>query len=429
MNKKLSRRDFLKLAGVASTGLSLSACGVDATKLIDPTATPIFTPFPTPTNTPSLTPFPTSTNTPTLTPTPKTPTIGDFGRKIGIEIGVAMTILAVQKGNNFANPDFVNALLNFAFFTDGQASHTAFTEGTDWKNTYAYLVKLSNFAKEHGMSYSPNHLFYGWGHFNKWSPIQSLITAPKDEIEKWMLERAKKIFTIPYFTEINFANEAIITDWRTGSPRWATELENSPFYHAFGKDWVEKAYRITWDEAVRTGRKIGKDLRLVYNSAGIDTQTPQAIFEFKYLKDLKDKLSTDLGIERPFDIGMQFHTRTVDFGVNGCWGSTPAQKLNKKQIVEHLQRFGEVGDIKITEFNICGSDSSDEQKEILHNILEAAIESGVCKQFILWDVFNASNSSTTDDKTWGVKNLFDKNYQPMFMFDELSKIVQSYTAT
>jgi len=417
MTKRLSRRDFLKLAGVTSASLALSACGVKATEFPTPTSTLV--------PTATLTSLPTST--PTLTPTPKPPTIGDFGRKIGIEIGVSMTMLAVHKNRSFENPDFVNALLNFAFFTDSQASHTAFTESTDWKDTYAYLVKLSNFAKEHGMSYSPNHLFYGWGHFDKWSPIQSLVTASKDEIEKWMLERAKKFFTITYFTEINFANEAIITDWRTNSPRWATEQENSPFYHAFGKDWVEKAYRITWDEAAKTGRQVGKDLRLVYNSAGIDTQTSQADFEFEYLKGLKDKLSTDFGIERPFDIGMQFHTRTVGFGENGCWGSTPAKVLDKNKIVEHLQRFGEIGNIKITEFNVCGSDNPDEQKEILHTILEAAIESGVCKQFILWDVFHASNTSTTDDKTWGVKNLFDKDYQPMFMFDELSEILQSYS--
>jgi hypothetical protein len=59
MNKKLSRRDFLKLAGITSAGLALSACGVNATKL--PTAT--FLP-------PTSTPLPTATITPTLTSTP-----------------------------------------------------------------------------------------------------------------------------------------------------------------------------------------------------------------------------------------------------------------------------------------------------------------------------------------------------------------------
>ena len=58
MNKNLSRRDFLKLAGVTSAGLALSACGVKATEF--PTATTI-----PPTGTPL--PAPTLTPTPTLT--------------------------------------------------------------------------------------------------------------------------------------------------------------------------------------------------------------------------------------------------------------------------------------------------------------------------------------------------------------------------
>lgn len=57
MNKnKLTRRDFLKMAGVTSAGLALSACGVDVTKLPDPTVTASITPFPTATQTPIPTP-------------------------------------------------------------------------------------------------------------------------------------------------------------------------------------------------------------------------------------------------------------------------------------------------------------------------------------------------------------------------------------
>ncbi len=56
MNKKLSRRDFLKLAGAASAGLALSACGVKATEI--PTATLV---VPTKTVAPTTTPAPTAT--------------------------------------------------------------------------------------------------------------------------------------------------------------------------------------------------------------------------------------------------------------------------------------------------------------------------------------------------------------------------------
>lgn len=39
MNKKLSRRDFLKVTGVTPAGLALSACGVKATETPTLTAT------------------------------------------------------------------------------------------------------------------------------------------------------------------------------------------------------------------------------------------------------------------------------------------------------------------------------------------------------------------------------------------------------
>lgn len=53
---KLTRRDFLKVAGLTSAGLALTACGVKATEL--PTATSIpstNTPLPMPTLTPTPT--------------------------------------------------------------------------------------------------------------------------------------------------------------------------------------------------------------------------------------------------------------------------------------------------------------------------------------------------------------------------------------
>lgn len=76
MNKKLSRRDFLKLAGVTSAGLALSACGVKATEL--PTAT-----FAPPTST--LLPTKTITPMPTATPTPR---FAKTGWNVGLPYGI-----------------------------------------------------------------------------------------------------------------------------------------------------------------------------------------------------------------------------------------------------------------------------------------------------------------------------------------------------
>lgn len=59
MSKKISRRDFLKVTGVTSASLILSACGVKASELSTATSLPS-----------TNTPFPTSTATPLPTPTP-----------------------------------------------------------------------------------------------------------------------------------------------------------------------------------------------------------------------------------------------------------------------------------------------------------------------------------------------------------------------
>jgi GMP synthase-like glutamine amidotransferase len=73
--RPLSRRAFLRLAGLAAMGKLLAACGSAPTATPTPTSTPTqtATPTQTSTNTPSSTP--TATPSPTLTPTPtSTPT-------------------------------------------------------------------------------------------------------------------------------------------------------------------------------------------------------------------------------------------------------------------------------------------------------------------------------------------------------------------
>ncbi len=407
MPKKLSRRDFLKLSGVTSVGLLLATCGVKATEI--PTSTP----------SPSLTPSPLSSITPssTLTATPRPLTIRDFGRKIGLDIGVGTGILDWSK---FDDSRYVNALLNFSMLEDGMASNPWFTD-TNWHSnkgtTFDYMDFLSGFAQKNDMAYSPNHLFWEGYFVDKNSPAYYLLSASTDVIKAWMQDRVTKFFKIPYFSYVGFANEAINADWNTKQPIWNSRP--SPMYKVYGQDWVEEAYRLAWNEAKNTGRIIGKDLHLVFNTAGIETENPTADYEFNYLFDLKKKLSQDLGIARPFDIGMQFHVR--------CNGGLLASELDKKKIIDQLQRFGEIGDMRITEFSICDPNDVEKEKSILHTVVEAAIESGVCKSFLMWDAFASLESGVTaTDLKFSMLHLFDKDYQPSYMFNELDSILQNY---
>ena len=126
MRNNLSRRDFLKLAGISSAGLALSACGVESPKLPDLTVTPSITP--------SVTPLPTSTSTPTLTPTPEPPTIADLARKIGMDIGIEANYLGLFSPNKTAikfseaPKDYVKSLLNFSILTNGYEGDPQWTD-------------------------------------------------------------------------------------------------------------------------------------------------------------------------------------------------------------------------------------------------------------------------------------------------------------
>jgi endo-1,4-beta-xylanase len=93
MKNELTRRDFLKLTGITSAGLALSACGVKATELPEPTSTAF------PSVTPSLVPSLTATLTPepTATATPKSPeTLREYADGLGIEFGGATAVGYVQ---------------------------------------------------------------------------------------------------------------------------------------------------------------------------------------------------------------------------------------------------------------------------------------------------------------------------------------------
>jgi hypothetical protein len=131
---------------------------------------------------------------------------------------------------------------------------------------------------------------------------------------------------------------------------------------------------------------------------------------------LKDKLSKELEIERPFDIGMQFHITTAEN--KWLWN---AKKFDHNSLLEHLKNIAEVGDVRITEFSISDSNDEQEQKDILHTIFEAFVDSKVGRSFVMWDPIGSAFNLNVDV----MPNLVDKSYKPMFMFDELYKILQS----
>ncbi len=95
MKQKLSRRDFLKLAGATSAGLALSACGVKATEVS--------------LSTPTILSTETSTHQPTSTVTPHPPeTIREFADALKIKIAVMLNT------DKLDNPQYVTTAANIA---------------------------------------------------------------------------------------------------------------------------------------------------------------------------------------------------------------------------------------------------------------------------------------------------------------------------
>jgi hypothetical protein len=407
----LTRRDFLKMAGVTSAGLALSACGVDATRLPDLTATP------------SLTPFPTSTNTPTITPTPKPPTMGELARKLGFDIGIALRIV-----DDFNNLDYQNFLLNFSMLTDAWASHTSRTDNkqSGWgsqKFTMDYWNMLSVFCKSHNMNLDLHLLYWGYWHFQKDSPVYYLNQASKEEVETWYHERIKMFFEIPYFTSAIFANEVIVTNPTNLDYWWVTDF--NPLYNIYGKNYPYESYKVAWNEAIKTGREVGKDIHLIYNTTSSETKSPGGDFEYSYLAGLRDKLNKEFGIERPFDIGLQLHTGTAPIKDGECWRWN-SKYYEKTSLTERFKKLGEIGDIRITEFSIADTQDIQEQKDILHTVVESFIESGFGKSFIMWGTQEQFDTDLARiNLSCSMRNLMDASYTPMFMFDELYKILQS----
>jgi hypothetical protein len=157
----------------------------------------------------------------------------------------------------------------------------------------------------------------------------------------------------------------------------------------------------------------------------LETENPGGNYEFSYLADLRDKLNKELGIERPFDIGLQLHIGTAPIQQGECyrWDS---KYYEKNSLSERFRKLGEIGDIRVSEFSIADTQDAQEQKDILHTVVESFIESGFGKSFIMWGTQEQFDTDPARiNLSCSMRNLMDASYKPMFMFDELYKILQS----
>lgn len=352
MNKKLSRRDFLKLAGVTSAGLALSACGVNATEL--PTATFL---------SPTGTPLPTETITPTLTSTPipleqlpeTKQALAEFAQAFetaGVDIsseqliqkGLEIRTITGKDGNqhDIALAHVENSPL------DGDYPLMIKTEG-EWefatpKNLGTMQNKLIGITVAGGEKTS-NEPMYGKRAemFNVIMPpaaFSELYMGQNGNPEKWLkmakqnnqhliIESlfGKKVLAGAVADEV-YAKERVKAIFQAlkneGITEFSMELALEPFFsggwdtsnpyyqNLGGKDWIVNAYKIMWDVSQEFGFTPGVDFRVIGITGLVPVKNNNFdrlnLFYLEQSRQIKQKVGSLLNLpesEIPFDLGLE----------------------------------------------------------------------------------------------------------------------------
>lgn len=357
MNKKISRRDFLKLAGVTSAGLALSACGVKATEI--PTVTsipPISTPLPTITSTSAPTPVEQLAQTKqALAEFVQAFKMANVDISVDqvIQKGLEIRTISGKDGNQYdvALVHVENAQLGgdypLMIKIDGE---WVFVEPDILATIKGKLIGLS----VAGGDETSNELMYGnrASMFNVILPpaaFSELYMGKNGNPEKWLRmvkknqqylivhalfgkyaidgtvadesfarERVRKIFQaiknerIKDFSVV-LANEPFWNGYGVYS-KWET---NNPYYKNMGGEkWIANAYKIVWEVATSNEFQVtpGKDFGVIGLNGFIplkNSQTePTNSFYLTQAKRIRQDVANMLSIEPesvPFDLGINMY--------------------------------------------------------------------------------------------------------------------------
>lgn len=350
MAKKVSRRDFLKLAGATSAGLALSACGVQAMEVPTPTSTSTLIPS-------TQTPTPTSTYIPTATSIPNT--LRGYADALGFNIGV------VAETNGF------NEALISREFNEIAVSSIGW-EVIDQKKESAYDFSIPDwyiykYAAKNHLAVSAMHLVYGLALSEYEYVLPDWLKSgsfSRDELIEIMKKHIRKVMShykgqVRSYTVVNEASEPSIF--------WNRHV---------GPEYVEIAFQ--------TAREADPDAVLIYNDSGHETaRLPKSNQVFNLVKSLKAKDLVDA-------VGFQMHI----LGEPDSY-IDPRTPPTKEELLEQMSRYGDMGvKVFITELDVDTGKLSgtkeekwSKQAEIYGTVVEACLESsGICKDINMWGI-------------------------------------------
>ena len=253
------------------------------------------------------------------------------------------------------------------------------------------LTYLNEKAENEKILFYGPHLFWHWLFRNSDPDLSYLMTADKSTVEKWMKERIKNLFTdAPNMTLINISNEPVYDD--NGNIGW----EDSPMYRIFGTDWIRQAWLMAEAELKSQGKEPGKDVSLILNDYGIETDNAKFRFYLDFGQKLKKQLlESGITTKDPFAFGLQFHIRTEVGPENKIQFWIPALgELSFEQLKSHFEKIGSIAPIYITELSIVNgyqdptlNKAADiqTQAQAYEMIIRAAAESKVVRGIIFWE--------------------------------------------
>ncbi|KAF5434968.1 endo-1,4-beta-xylanase [Candidatus Methanophagaceae archaeon] len=350
-----------------------------------PTDTPAWTSTHSPTPTQVFTPSP--TDIPTSTSTPSPPTLRDLAERKKIEIGVLL-MPHINEARGIEEREF-----NLGIATFGWLDHIPNIGNIDFNWTDRQI----SFAMENGMGVRFQHLVFPadvpeWlqkGNFSRdelieilRSSVSNIVTHYRGQIHQYVV-----------------VNEPYVYPYRL----------NDVFYKTIGPEYIEIAFQ--------AAREADPTAILIYNdsdnhsSSGIITSLTREIVQRLKTIDLID------------GVGLQMH---LD-------GLNPP---DKEDVIATMRSYDVP--VYVTEFDVnmkSVSGTAEEryaiQAKIYSDMLEACLESSVCKSFSVWGI--GDHYSWIETQQWyqhyspqGDPTLFDESWQPKPAYYAMLEVLSSY---
>lgn len=274
----------------------------------------------------------------------------------------------------------------------------------------------SDFAQRNDMRLRIHPLFW---HQDVPDNLQS---AGKTEVVDYMQKRIKDI--LKYVkpgsnTQIVLANEAF---WfANGNGGY---VDTSPFFKAFGKDWIAEAYVMVHNIASSAdfNLKLGDDFTLMVNDFGIETPGPKAEIVLQELQRTKQIIANRLNMNASsvqLNLGLQFHLGQS----RGQYEyRVPPSAVKQDVLIKHFKRMSQIGHIDLTEIDAL-IDDEDKKANTIRVLVQSALQSGVCQSICFWGDL-AFDPNRPEQRT-----LFSSNFQPTASYNAVQKVLTDFTGT